>query len=221
MSKFGKKPTKEWFDRYYGKSDHRDVREMMLKYLTHKGYCNQEKLENLDEFGFKSLIYNLKTGNFSVNAYSEEPFKAYFMTGSSDGFEMDIMNYLPYDLDDFLKELKLRKFLIYHEKRLMDAAGGGLEGPIKLFDTFKKGNSYAVFVEFIDSGKTRYYGFTFDIVNGEFVNFSLELDYVTIEEINGSRIFIQENGYQNIQFGYELLNPNWKNEDYCKHLLKN
>ena len=101
MSKFGKRPTKEWFDNHYKDSDYRYLRKMAKEYIIHSSR-DDDKLVKLDSAEFRGLIYSLYTGNFSVNGFSIKPFTTYFMTGSSDGFEMDIANYLPYDLSEFI-----------------------------------------------------------------------------------------------------------------------
>ena len=106
MAKFGKVKSKKWYDKEYKNHSHRNVKEMVEKYISDGFYRDDEKLKKLDSVEFRGLIFNLNTCSFGAIGYSIKGFITYFMTGEVNGWETDIANYLPYDLKDFTNELK-------------------------------------------------------------------------------------------------------------------
>ena len=118
-----------------------------------------------------------------------------------------------------LKELQER--LISSEREIVTGAGNDLVAPIKLFDTFRNSDRSIAIVEYDTLKGYRYNAYSLekekDGLSCSIVEVYLDEKYVflhrvDIETINRLREELKR--WTNIQFGYKVLNPNWKEEAY-------
>lgn len=78
----------------------------LMVYKFNKFGGNIDELMNLDAIDFMALIYQLDTGRFECNGFSNISFLRYIMSSSdSSNWALDIVNNLVYCKSDFLDYL--------------------------------------------------------------------------------------------------------------------